>query len=1354
MKRSRTILISLVLFLSTGTDSSGQQPADVAFNHVTILEGLANNRVDCMLQDHEGYLWFGTKRGLCRYNGYEFKIFHSQPGDTSSLRYHQISSLWEDPDHTLWIGTTGGGLHYYDRTKETFTFVDILPGEITPSNPGNITAIIPFSQNEIWVVHSQGLTHIDRVSKKAIALLPIDSPLELPGHITSVFRDGSGMLFIAIQDRQLLYNYNFDNKQIKPLLWSHKAGPLPGVIHQFYTYDENNLWMATDQGLFNFNKQTRKIEPVNRDLAPGAGTNLSFIQEDDSRNLWMGGDGLFFFDRETGRFRAFHSDPGNPETIEGNILTCGLKDSQHNLWFGTFSRGVNVHYYKTKQFNPDQLLTALIENLSKNITAICKSIDGMLFLGTWDKGLLVIDKRNRQVNLDHTFPRLGFLRERIIRSIVRDKNGKIWIGTNDGLLVEFDQRQRSVERYEIESENDKAITTILFTSREQIWTGGDAGVMVLDRETGTFKELEDISRIIPTVLDMAEDSSGNIWVASYANGLFRITPDEEVIQFSQEGEHGSGLPGDKFVTVFKDSRNRIWAGSEFNGLFLYLPDKDRFQQFTVKEGLPSNDICSILEDLKGRLWIGTNNGLSRFNYSLNEFKNYFWSDGMNADEFHYNSNFTDADGLQYFGCTNGMVNFDPDEIRDNRLTYPVKIEEISVNNGSVLNDANGVSVKEALRTGESLRLKHHQNTISFKYTTLNYALAKKSNFAYKLQGFDARYNNVKSQRQVTYTNLSPGKYLFKVIASNNDNVWDEKGAEISFIIKTPPWFTLWAFMIYSALLILIGYVLWHQVRHEQKMKRAIAMERIEKNQQKELTQMKLRFFTNISHEFKSPLTLIIGPLEQLITEQHGNSRLKRRLAQISKNSQRLLELINQLIDFRKMEQDVLPLNRSHNDLVNTVQNTMSMFSHTAVQNEIRFNLNTGFEQLLFNYDGDKVEKVLSNILSNAFKYTPKGGKIVVGIILNEEKNVSITVADSGSGMTTDKLTRIFDRFYSDQNITNADFEKQGSGIGLAYSRKLVELHNGTLQVESVVGEGTTVTIQFPYEEDAILTEKPDSEQSFIAKTDLTEPALPEPEPEPVNAAALPDAPRILIVDDDDELRSYIRSVLKHYYQIDEAVDGEAGLEMALKNDYELIVSDVMMPQLSGTAMCAKIKSNIKTSHILVILLTAKSDIQSEMEGYKTGADSYIGKPFLPQQLSSVIANLLKTRQHIKEYYTSLEERKPEPIGISHQDRTVITKAIRHIEENLEDEAFGVEALGKELGLSRTHLYRKLKSLTGLSANDYIRQIRFKKAAQLLKAGHLSISEVAYEVGCTSPANFSTSFKAIYGISPKAYQGKK
>jgi signal transduction histidine kinase/DNA-binding response OmpR family regulator len=699
------------------------------------------------------------------------------------------------------------------------------------------------------------------------------------------------------------------------------------------------------------------------------------------------------------------------------------------------------------------------------------------------------------------------------------------------------------------------------------------------------------------------------------------------------------------------------------------------------------------------------------------------------------------------------VVFDPDDIRDNYLTFPVRIEELAINNGSVAHDVNGIPVEEALRMNNPVRLRYNQNTISFKYANLNYADEKKSNFAYQLSGLHEDFQYVQDQRQVTFINLGPGEYTFNVIASNNDDIWDRKGAEFAFTILNPPWLTWWAYTIYGILLILIFYALRSQVRHELKMKNAIRLERMEKDQQKELTQMKLRFFTNISHEFKTPLSLIIGPLDQIITELHGNSALKAKLSKISASSKRLLELINQLIDFRKIEQDALPLNKTSNDLVETIQKTMGAFDTLALNNEILFTLHTDFESLVINYDRDKIEKILSNILSNAYKFTSPGDKITVRIWQRNIDNVCITISDTGRGIAPEKLAGIFERFGTAFTTDSTTLDGQGSGIGLAYSKKLAELHNGSLQIESKPEQGTKVTIEFPCDrEESTLTGTEHKLQESIM--DVSESPVNEPttfETTSEDLGGLTGVPRILVVDDDTELRHYIVSILMDRFKIDEAGDGQSAYNLAMQNDYDLIVSDVMMPNITGIELCNKLKSDINTSHIHVILLTVKSDMDSQIEGYETGADSYITKPFLPKQLIQVITNLLTTRRKIKAYYTSAEEKTEEPLGIHPRDKKFITDATAIIEKNISVEEFGVEVLGKELGLSRTHLFRKFKSLTGKAPNDFIRQIRLTKAARLLKEGNYSISEIAYMVGFKTPANFSTSFKALYRKTPKEYQ---
>lgn len=1346
------LVITILLLSSTWQGRSADMiHENIDFEHITVTDGLPNNSVACMIQDHEGYLWFGTKRGLCRYNGYDFKTYTSQLNDTTSLRYHQISALLESSDGTIWIGTWAGGLHKYNRDRDNFIRINLNSQNDIDEN---ISTLFEDSKGGVWIASQSKLFLLKKDQNESFNEIFHQDGINSISNVSSIYEDNFGTIFIASDNATPLEAYNPELNTTVAFNITSASGIMPDNINQIFPYDEKNLWLASDNGLFNYNKETKRINIVRQNNSPKMGIPLYFILKTKDDNLWMGGDKLYVYNKTAKQFKQFAHEAGNPKSISGNILTCGFQDNQKNIWIGSFSQGLNVIYHKTKHFNRNYKLAEKLENASKNITAIYKNKEGYLFLGTFDKkGLLIVNDKNEFVQSNGEFSGLNHLKEKVVRTINADKDGIIWIGSEDNLLTRFDFQNKQSKTYQIPGsvENiESQITGILTDTYSRIWVANPTGVFLFDPTAGTFSKLLSDAN----TQNIEEDSRGNIWCANYNTDLCRINKDLSISYF-KSNEKNTNLANDKFVCVFKDSKDRMWVGTEFNGLFLYLPDSSNFQQFTVEDGLPSNDICSIEEDSKGRLWIGTNNGLSRFSYSLSDFSNYFRSDGMNADEFHYNSSYATKSGELYFGCTDGIVFFDPDDIRGDYLTFPIKIEGMKVNYGEVDKDLKGTPINEALRLSLPIKLKYDQNTISFDYSTINYSASKKSNFAYLLAGLNDDFNYVQNQRQVTYANLKPGKYIFKVIASNNDNIWDRKGVEIAFAIKNPPWLSWWAFLIYGLILILVFHGLRVQVRHEEKMKAAVKMERVEKNQQRELTQMKLRFFTNISHEFKTPLTLIIGPLEQIIADLHGNSGLKTKLVNISANSKRLLELINQLIDFRRIEQDALPLKKTRNNLIETTQKVMAAFNPTAIKNEILFSFDSDFEILPFNYDQDKMEKILTNLLSNAFKHTSRGGSIYIRIWNSDESKVNITLSDTGSGIAPEKIQGIFEEFNNNSNGANY-LEMQSSGIGLAYSKKLVELHNGSLEIESIPNKGTRITIEVPYDRTLIQSAN-DNEISIqnAAINPLTN-ALPKGftgESETKGLVDLSSAPKILVIEDDEEIRKYIVSILMDRFQIDEAEDGQKGYEQALKNDYDLIVSDVMMPNMSGTQLCERLKSNIKTSHIFVILLTAKSDIDSRTEGYETGADSYITKPFLPRHLIQVIKNLLNTQQNIKTFYSSTEDKTQEPLGIHPRDKQFITDAIALIEKNIDEEQFSVELMGKELGLSRTHLYRKFKSLTGSAPNDFIRHIRLRRAAQLIKEGKYSISEIAYMVGFKTPANFSTSFKALYGKSPKEYQGK-
>ncbi|MFY0626833.1 MAG: response regulator [Reichenbachiella sp.] len=1355
MKLFNFLLTFLTLFFvwegRSGTISS---PKAIKFNHINLADGLPNNRVDCMIQDHEGYLWFGTKRGLCRYNGYDFKTYKRQANDSTSLPYAQITSLLESADGTIWVGIWNGGLYKYNRREDNFTRVNLEKKlSSVDYQDFDIHVLFEDSNNDLWVGSTLGLFLIKGERKEKVTEIKLNGTDGFLESVSTIYEDDAGVLYFGTNGVNQMYTCPRNSKQVNPLDLRSEGHVFPEGLHQIFPIEDDQLWIAADNGLFMMDKQTHIIKQVVEEGSPQPETALTFIIQSSDHQLWLGGDGLYSYDNKKKKFAQINKQPEKSNTLTGNLITCALKDDQNNLWFGTFSKGLNVIYHQTKNFSKNPKLTERLKDYSENINAIYENKEGVLFLGTWDKGLIIVDKNNHFVNTELEFPKLKHLGNAPIRSIVSDKKGVIWIGSHGGLITRLNFRNKLIETYQLPFPGIKEITSLFIDRGNTMWVGTNTNLYKFDPGSSSFNPIMNNVNI----LDMEEDEQGNLWCATYNQGLCLITKDGEITSFKSKSNL-SILPQSRIISLLKDSKKQMWVGTEFNGLFLYNPESHGFEQFTTKDGLVSNDVCSIQEDAQNNLWIGTNQGLSQFDFSSKKFNNYTLSDGLNGDEFHYNSIFKNASGNLYFGCTDGLVYFDPNDIKENEQTLNVKIEAVFVNNGSVTRDLNNNGIASALKTNLPIHLKYDQNTLIFHYTSINLSGKKKSNFAYQLIGQDKDYHYVNDRRHINYVNLNPGRYTFKVIASNNDDVWTEQGAEMTFIIENPPWLSWWAYVSYGLLLLLLLYGFRFQILHREKMKSAIELERIEKNQEKELSQMKLRFFTNISHEFKTPLTLIIGPLEQILVDLHGNSGLKTKLLTISNNSKRLLNLVNQLIDFRKIEQDVLPLNKTRNDLIETTRKIMALFHTVALNNTIQFSIDTQLKSLLFNYDSDKIEKVLNNLLSNAFKYTPKGGKISIHISRNEETIVSLSISDTGSGIAADRIRGVADRFNTQEIDAGNMLDMESSGIGLSYSKKLIELHQGTFQVESKPNQGTQVTFEIPYDTQLISStqivsvtkiQKNSNDTLKVLEDTPNETSVSEPE----KAINLTTGPRILIVEDDHELRQYITSILSPLFQIDEAINGQIGLDMALENDYDLIVSDVMMPNMSGTQLCEKLKSNIKTSHIFVILLTAKSDIDSQNEGYETGADSYMTKPFLPNQLILVVKNLLKTQRHIKVFFTSNEGNSEEPIGIHPRDKKFIEDAIKIIEENIDQEQFGVEVLGKELALSRTHLFRKFKSLTGIAPNDYIRQIRLKKASQLILEGNHSISEIGYMVGFKTPANFSTSFKSFFGKSPNNYRGK-
>ncbi len=1320
-------LIFLIPFFFSQKGSGVNSPYTKSLVQISQKDGLPNNLVECILQDHTGYLWFGTKRGLCRYDGYNFTNYRSDIHDSTSLPYHHITALLETSDSALWVGVWRNGLIKYNRKQNNFSAVST---QNTPlSKLLTINHIYEDSKNRIWLAHDYGISILNLSGE---VIKEID-PAFLHGatQVSAIFETKDNELLIAAEGD--IYSYNNKLQSFEEIEYTCYVSI--GTIHQFFQYNDHTLWLATDYGLLSYNLLQNTIYP----LLQSQDAPYKFILEDDQDNIWFGGSFPIRYDKLSGQFHHFEKLSGQDGPISGNSLTSGIVDSQKNLWFGNTNRGASVLYKKRAHFDYSPEVQKFLKDHSIDVTAAFRNKEGMLFIGTDNKGILLFDKNGKKIDIGSKYPCLSNLESQpgVVRDIKSDLNGNIWFGSGvEGGITMYSPKNNSCEQY------DKAVSSFLFDSRGNTWIGVSYGLVLFDSESKQFTLYQSNNLAIQGIADMLEDREGNIWIASHDNGFFITKMHEK--KLVNATEKFTNLPDTKGISLLEDSRGRMWLGTEFYGLFYKDADQDQFNQLTRVDGLPSNDICSMLEDKNGSIWIATNHGLSRFDYTTGRFNNYFIGDGLSGDEFNFNAFFLDDNGVLLFGTTNGLVAFDPDQIEDDHQPLPLVINEVSINNGSVITDIFGLSVIEALYSHKPLTLKHDQNTIHIGFSTINFSSSKKSQFEYMLKGSDEAYQNGGDQQQVNYTKLPPGAYQFRVKASNNDNVWGENEATFSFSIRRHPMKSTVAYILYSLLLCLIAVIVFRIIAYQNQLKNAVIIEQMAKKQQDELVKMKLRFFTNVSHEFKTPLSLIISPLEELINELHGNSSIKRRLTQIRRNSQRLLTLINQLIEFRKMEQDVLPVKREELNLVEITRNAMTLFSDVAELRSINFELKTAIQVCRINSDKDKIEKIFNNVLSNAFKYTPENGSIIVGLTLGKN-HVQVSIRDTGAGISEKSLKHIFDRFYQEEH------SDQISGIGLAYVNKILELLDGTIEVLSKVDQGTAVIFTIPDANQMPVVEvfKQSTTPDHIIND---EPKEVKPGKKRKESETKPDAPSILVVEDDYEIRKNLCSLLQNAYNVDEAGDGLAAYELIQQRAYNLVISDIMMPKMNGLELCSKIKSNPRTNHMIVVLLSAKDELESEMEGYKTGANIYLSKPFLPQKLLSIIKNQLYTQQKAITHHADTHPDDSEQlIGVNLKEKEFIDQVSLFIEENLHNQDFGIDSIAEEFGLSRSNLYKKFKTITNVSLKDFIREVRMKKAASLLKENMLTASEIAYNLGFSSHTNFFTAFKAYYGKTPKEFQ---
>ncbi|MCW9094366.1 MAG: ATP-binding protein [Ignavibacteriaceae bacterium] len=1260
------------------------------------------------------------------------------PND-SSKNANFILSIYEDKSGVLWIGTNHGGLNKFDRETGQFTCYKNIPGDSTSLSYNKVWSIYEDSKGNLWVGTSHGeLNKFDRINQKFTRYLhnPRDPESLSNNWITGICEDKSGNIWLSTFGGGLnKLNYKDDNHQ--PVFARFKHNPnnpasLSGNDVAFMYKDENDIiWLAAD-GL------NRTISSVDDNSSPSFisykhDTNdptslisniIQEIYQDNSGLLWIGGIELNIYNTKQKQFRHYKHEPDYPSSLSSNDVAAVYEDKDGVIWIGTWDGGLNKWDRAKNKFTHYKHIPNDPTSLSTNsVTGIYEDRYGILWLGTSNSGLIKYDRKTERFykyRNDPLDPRS--ISGNAMENITEDKSGTLWVGTLDNGLNKFDRKSESFTHYNYNPDNLKLLSSNLNSS-----------IYLVDR-------------------------SGILWINTKAGGLIAYdSQKDEFVHYKYNPNNPNSLSNNNVTTVYEDKSGIFWIGTADGGLNKLNKENGQFKHFKIKDGLPSNHIRGILEDDSGNLWIGTNNGLSKFNPLKETFRNYDIEDGLPS--LGLIAGCKSKTGEFIFHGVNGFIIFHPDSIKDNAHIPPVYITGFHLFNKPVPIGYDSLSkriiLSKSITESKEIELNYSENVFSFEFAALDYHAPLKNRYAYIMEGFDKDWTYTDAIRNLaTYTNLDPGEYIFRVKGSNNDGYWNEAGTSLKIIILPPWWQTNLAYTIYFILIGSIIYFTWKAQLKRVKNKHEYEMSRFEAQKLHEVDEIKSRFFTNISHEFRTPLTLILGPVKQVM-ERIKDEKNKDELGIAHKNANKLLGLVNQLLDISKLESGNMKLRTSPINYISLLKALTLSFASYAERKRITLKFNSTEDELIVYIDKDKIEKIITNILSNAFKFTPEGGRIEV-TLGKDDKYVNTIISDTGIGIPGVKMSKIFDRFYQvDGSYTR---EQEGTGIGLALTKELVDLHRGKIEVESEESKGTTFTISIPLGKEHLKPEEIGEKEKEYTGDKL----IPEPEDDitrkeehkiDIELFEKETLPLLLIVEDNSDVRKYIKDNLTKEFRTLEAVDGEDGWNKSIEQIPDLIVSDVMMPKMDGFKLCEKLKTDERTSHIPVILLTAKAAKEDKLAGYETGADEYLMKPFEPDELRVRIKNLILQRKRLHEHFQKKGMFEFEQTNITSIDKKFIQKVIGVIKDNISNEGFNVEMLTEKMVVSRSLLNKKVVSLTGEPPKDLIKRIRLTKAVELIEKKFGNLSEIALEVGFDNPAYFSECFKKQFGVPPSQYQRK-
>ncbi len=1297
------------------------------FRHYQVENGLSYNSVICSLQDRKGFLWFGTKDGLNRFDGYTFKIFRNDPDNPKSIGNNFIHSLYEDKNENIWVGTLLG-LYKYNPLNESFDL-------IAATKNRDIRDIRLDSKGNIWYIAGLMLCKYNEQTKK---LNTFESRVH--SGATSLSISANDEVWVSTTDG-FIQKYNDVKDTFESYnVFSNSKPTISAWIEKLYDTGKGFFLIGTsNQGVKSFDTSTvtyKDILVANSDQT--AIYARDFIAKNDDEYWIATESGLFIYNVKTGKYRNLRNQFNDPYSISDNAVYTLAKDKEGGIWAGTYFGGVN--YYPNQYISFEKFFPQGGSNTLSGyaVREICNDKEGNIWIGTEDGGL---NKLNHKTgHFEHFRPtgdKTSVSHTNIHGLLVVDD--ELWIGTFErGLDVMNIKTSKVIRHYSAGHAPNELksnfIESLLKTRSGEILVGTSFGLYRYNRTHNDFTLLNEVPGNLH-YSNLIEDNQGTIWASSLRDGLYFYNPKQRTSGYYKHEENNKkSLSSNAVNSTFVDAKGGLWVATE-NGLNQFNEKERNFKRYNSKSGFLSNVFYKILEDRNENLWISTSRGLVCFNPASNQIKSYTKANGLLSDQFNYSSAFKDTTGKMYFGSVKGLISYFPDQFRQNNFVSPVYITGFQIYNKEIEINKKDSPLSRSINFTDQIELAHDQSTFSIDFAALGYTAPEMTEYTFKMEGLDKSWTYLKTNRKVYFTNLFPGTYVFKLKATNSSGVWSNKVTELKIIIKPPLWASPLAFLFYAVIIAIGIYyaIRYYHQRISNKNKRKIEL--WESKKEKELYHAKIEFFTYVTHEIRTPLTLIKGPLEEVMKKAEEIPAITDDLVIMRKNTNRLIELTDQLLDFRKTEIKGFNLNFVNINVSRLLEENYLRYKSAMEQRGLRLTVHLPEKPLYAYADPEALNKTLSNLIDNAVKYS--SGQIA--ITLKSDIDIfKIEVKSDGDLIPFNLHKKIFEPFYRMQS--NKD--QRGTGIGLPLARSLAELHEGTLQLRTDDGIWNTFTLILPKHH----------EREFKINADLQDEVLVVKEV--VNENKNIESPVILLVEDNIEIREFIADKLIKDFQVIQTGNGMEALNILKERSIHLIISDIMMPVMDGYELCKAVKDNLEYTHIPIILLTAKNTLQSKIEGLEVGADAYLEKPFSPDHLLTQISNLLASRDKIKNYFASSPLVHIKSMAYNKADEAFLEKLNEIINKNIDNKSLDVDLLADAMNMSRPTLYRKIKVISNLSPHELINITRLKKAAALLVEGNYKILKIASLTGFNSQAQFGRCFVKQFGMTPSEYAGSK